>query len=85
MRKSTGFALLSIFLVAIFLRLLPLSRHLFWGADFGEYYFLTNDLVSSGNLTLPYFGWGFTYPYFPGMFILGGILGFTSASISVAT
>ncbi|TET89136.1 MAG: hypothetical protein E3J35_11370 [Methanomassiliicoccales archaeon] len=85
MRKSTGFALLSIFLIALFLRFLPLTRHLFWGADFGEYYFLTRDLVSNGHLALPYYGWGFTYPYFPGMFILGGILGSTSASISVST
>lgn len=84
MRKSTGFALLSIFLIAIFLRFLPLTRHLFWGADFGEYYYLTNDLIANGHLSLPYFGWGFTYPYFPGMFFLTGIVGFTSAPISLS-
>ncbi len=84
MRKSTGFALLSIFLIGFFLRLFPLYGHLYWGADFGEYFFLTKDLVENGSITLPYHGWGFTYPYFPGMIILNAILGFTDVSLPLA-
>ena len=80
MRKSTGFALLSIFLIGLFLRLLPLYGHLYWGADTGEYYFLTKDLVANGSIALPYDGWGFTYPYFPGMIFLNAAVGFTNLS-----
>lgn len=80
MRKSTGFALLSIFLIGLFLRLLPLYGHLYWGADTGEYYFLTKDLVANGSITLPYDGWGFTYPFFPGMIMLNAVIGFTNLS-----
>jgi len=84
MRKSTGFALLSIFLTGFFLRLFPLYGHLYWGADFGEYFFLTKDLVTNGSITLPYHGWGFTYPYFPGMIMLNAVLGFTDVSLPLA-
>jgi hypothetical protein len=80
MRKSTGFALLSIFFIGLFLRLLPLYGHLYWGADTGEYYFLTKDLIANGSITLPYEGWGFTYPYFPGMIFLNAAVGFTNVS-----
>lgn len=81
MRKSTGFALLSIFLTGLFLRLLPLFGSLYWGGDFGEYFYLTKDLVENGSITLPYHGWGFTYPYFPGMIILNGVVGFADVSL----
>ncbi|MFQ6061344.1 MAG: hypothetical protein ACE5KV_08675 [Thermoplasmata archaeon] len=81
MRKSTGFALLSIFLVAVLLRFLPLSRYLYWGADFGEYFFLTRELIVNGHISLTYRGWGFTYPYFPGIVFLNAILGLTGASL----
>ncbi len=80
MRKSTGCALLAIFFIGLFLRLLPLYGHLYWGADTGEYYFLTKDLVANGSITLPYEGWGFTYPYFPGMIFLNAAVGFTNLS-----
>jgi asparagine N-glycosylation enzyme membrane subunit Stt3 len=84
MRKSTGFALLSIFFVAVLLRFLPLTRYLYWGADFGEHFILTKDLIVNGHLVLPYLGWGFTYPYFPGMFAVSAVVGFTSASIAAS-
>ncbi|MCK4444073.1 MAG: hypothetical protein KAW09_05990, partial [Thermoplasmata archaeon] len=81
MRKSTGFALLGLFVMSLLLRILPLSGHLYWGADFGEYFFLTEDLLSNGSTTLPYYGWGFTYPYFPGLMILNGVIGLTDVSL----
>jgi hypothetical protein len=81
MRKSTGFALLSIFLAGLFLRLIPLYGNLYWGGDFGEYFFITKGLVENGSITLPYDGWGFTYPYFPGLFFLNGVVAFSDASL----
>jgi len=68
MRKSTAFALPAILLVAVFLRLSPLTRFLYWGADVGEYFAILRNLVDSGRVTLPYYGWGVAYPHFPGLF-----------------
>jgi hypothetical protein len=84
MRKSTGFALLSIFITGLVLRLLPLLGNLYWGGDFGEYLFLTRGLVENGSITSSYDGWGFTYPYFPGMVFLSAIVGMTSVSLPMA-
>lgn len=84
MRKSTGFALLSIFLVAVLIRFLPLTRYLYWGADFGEYFFLSQGLITNGWIALPYDGWGFSYPYFPGMIIVSAIPGIASTSLPVS-
>lgn len=70
MRKSTFSALISIFLVALFLRLWPVTRFLYWGADVGEYYGLSHYLLVHGRMPLDYWGWGFAYPDFPGMELL---------------
>ncbi|MEE9223964.1 MAG: glycosyltransferase family 39 protein [Thermoplasmata archaeon] len=84
MRKSTGFALLSIFITGLVLRLLPLLGNLYWGGDFGEYFFITRGLVENGSISLSYDGWGFTYPYFPGSIFLNGVVGFTIVSLPMA-
>ncbi len=85
MRKSTGFALLGMFLTSFFLRILPLSGHLYWGADFGEYFYLTKDLVTNGSISPEYLGWGLAYPYFPGLIILNGAVGLTGVSLPLVT
>ncbi|MFQ5909520.1 MAG: hypothetical protein ACE5IJ_02225 [Thermoplasmata archaeon] len=70
MKRSTTFALLAIFLFSMFLRLLPLTRYLFWGADIGEYYHISTQLTTDGSISETYGGWGFAYPFFPGMEIV---------------
>jgi len=71
-KRSTALALFAIFLLAVFLRVLPLLRHLYWGSDFGEYFRLTRGLVEQGVVPTTYDGWGITYPYFPGFFAFNG-------------
>ncbi len=62
-----------LFFLALFLGLEPLGFYPIWGSDTGEYYYLTNYLVEHGQFLLSgYPGKGFGYPFFPGMFILGG-------------
>src|SRR2546426_1438382 len=68
MRKSTTVALSSVALVSIAVRLSPLWSFLYWGSDTGEYFAILRALVRSGHLSTTYYGWGVTYPYFPGMF-----------------
>jgi hypothetical protein len=70
MRKSTASALLAIFIFAVFIRLLPLTRYLVWGADIGEYYYIGTQLAANGMIPGTYDGWGFAYPHFPGMEIV---------------
>jgi hypothetical protein len=72
MKKWVWFTLLAIVLFAVLLRVLPLAKFAIWGSDTGEYYFLTNALVEDGSIPEDYNGWGFGYPYFPGMFYLTG-------------
>ena len=73
MRRSTAAALLAILLLAVFMRLLPLLRFVYWGSDVGEYHRLAAQLVAGGHLGTDYNGWGSTYPYFPGFyFVVGG-------------
>jgi hypothetical protein len=73
MRRSTAAALVAILLVAVLTRLLPLTRFIYWGSDIGEYHSLTEQLVGTGHLGTEYYGWGATYPYFPGFyFVVGG-------------
>lgn len=69
MRKSTGFALAAVVLASIFLRLSPLLSFAFWGSDVGEYFTILRSLTLTGHLPTTYYGWGITYPYFPGMFM----------------
>jgi len=72
MRKSTAAALIAILIVAVLTRLLPLLRFTYWGSDVGEYHYLTTQLVDSGRVSTNYYGWGITYPYFPGMYFVTG-------------
>ncbi len=69
MRKSTGFALAAIVLASVYLRLSPLLSFAFWGSDVGEYFTILRTLNVAGHLPTTYYGWGITYPYFPGMFL----------------
>src|SRR5947208_10347739 len=68
MRKSTVVALAAVALVSIAVRLSPLWSFLYWGSDTGEYFSILRGLVRGGHVSTPYYGWGVTYPYFPGMF-----------------
>ena len=68
MRRSAASCLLAIVALAAVLRLSPLTRFLYFGSDFGEYFRISQGLVATGHIFLPYDGWGVTYPYFPGMF-----------------
>jgi len=68
MRKSTGVALAAVALVSIVVRLSPLWSFLYWGSDTGEYFSILRALVRGDHLSTTYYGWGVTYPYFPGMF-----------------
>src|SRR5439155_901126 len=68
MRKSTVVALAAVALVSIAVRLSPLWSFLYWGSDTGEYFSILRALVRGNHLSTTYYGWGVTYPYFPGMF-----------------
>ena len=68
MRKSTVVALAAVALVSIAVRLSPLWSFLYWGSDTGEYFSILRALVRGDHLSTTYYGWGVTYPYFPGMF-----------------
>jgi len=70
MRKSTASSLLAIVALALGLRLLPLTRFVYFGTDVGEYFRISRGLAATGHVSLSYAGWGVTYPYFPGMFFL---------------
>lgn len=78
MKKWTLFALISIFMLAVILRLFQLLNFSVWGSDTGEYYYLTERLADSGQVSFEYDGWGFGYPYFPAMFII--LSGFANIS-----
>jgi hypothetical protein len=80
MRKSTRVALGAILLMAVAIRLSPLWSFLYWGSDTGEYFAILRSLLSAGRVSTVYYGWGITYPFFPGAFFpqaalveLGGI------------
>jgi len=63
--------LFSIYFFTLFMKLEPLLFGSFWGSDYGEYYSLTSYLTTNHHLLLNnYLGWGFGYPYFPGMFAI---------------
>src|SRR5256712_8582951 len=68
MRNSTAVALAAVVLVSIAVRLSPLWSFLYWGSDTGEYFSILRALIRSDHLSTTYYGWGVTYPYFPGMF-----------------
>src|SRR3989442_567346 len=70
MRKSTALGLAAIGLGSIAVRLSPLWSFIYWGSDTGEYFTILRGLVRTGHVSTPYYGWGITYPYFPGMFFI---------------
>ena len=72
MKRWVWAALVAVMAAAIVMRFLPLGQFAVWGSDSGEYYYLTKRLVASSAISTDYGGWGFGYPYFPGMFILTG-------------
>ncbi|MFQ5837682.1 MAG: hypothetical protein ACE5HJ_02735 [Thermoplasmata archaeon] len=84
MKRSTSYALLSIFLLAVYLRLLPVTRYLFWGADFGEYFLITRLLSEGSPLPDPYLGWGVGYPEFSGMEVLVASTSWTGIPLEAA-
>ncbi len=81
MKRSTSYALLSVFLLASFLRLLPMTRFLYWGADFGEYFLIANLLGETAPLPDPYQGWGVGYLEFPGMEVLIAAVSWTGVNL----
>lgn len=72
MKRSGWFALISILSFSILIRTIPLYEYSLWGLDSGEYFYYTHNLVEDGSIHLSIDGWAKAYPYFPGMFILGG-------------
>lgn len=72
MKKWVQLALLAVFLVAAAIRIYPLFQYELWGSDTGEYYYITDQLVSDGYVSTDYEGWGFAYPNFPGMYYIAG-------------
>src|SRR3989449_10903603 len=72
MRKSTALGVTALVLSSIAVRLSPLWSFLYWGSDTGEYFALLRGFVQHGHVSTVYYGWGVTYPYFPGMFFAQG-------------
>src|SRR3989442_3484981 len=70
MRKSTALGLVAIGLGSIAVRLSRLWSFSDWASDTGEYFTILRGLVRTGHVSTPYYGWGITYPYFPGMFFV---------------
>src|SRR5437879_1118990 len=68
MRNSTAVAPAAVVLVSIAVRLSPLWSFLDWVSDTCEYCSILRARVRSDHLSTTYYGWGVTYPYFPGMF-----------------
>ncbi len=85
MRKSTAASLVAVLCLSLVLRLSPLARFTYFGSDVGEYFRITQGLVSTGHVSLAYAGWGVTYPYFPGMFfvVAGPVFGGLELSASL--
>jgi len=72
MRRWLWAGLAAVLVLAVVMRFLPLLGFAVWGSDSGEYYVLTDRLVGGSAIRTDYSGWGFGYPYFPGMFLLSG-------------
>lgn len=68
MRKPIAAALGAILLGAVAITLSPLWSFLYWGSDTGEYFAILRSLVRTGHVSTTYYGWGITYPFFPGAF-----------------
>ncbi len=76
MKRSHLFGLMSIALISFVVRSVPFFRYTFWGVDCGEYVYYTQQWVSTGQIYLSIDGWANAYPFFPGIFILGGSVNF---------
>jgi len=72
MRRSGWFALISIISFSVLISTIPLFEYTLWGMDCGEYIYYTHRWVDMGGAYLSIDGWGKAYPFFPGLFILGG-------------
>ncbi len=84
MRRSTGFALLALVFLSLYIRLIPVTQFLYWGGDFGEYFGLTRAVYEVQPLPNPYLGWGVTYPEFPGLFVLNAVVAWTGIPLEAA-
>ncbi|MFQ6012678.1 MAG: hypothetical protein ACE5LS_03425 [Thermoplasmata archaeon] len=84
MRRSTAFALLALVLLSVYIRLVPVTQYLYWGADFGEYFGLIRTVFETQPLPSPYLGWGVTYPEFPGMFVLTAAVAWAGVPLEAA-
>jgi 4-amino-4-deoxy-L-arabinose transferase-like glycosyltransferase len=87
MKKWVLISLAAVFFLAILMRLYPLTQFAIWGSDSGEYYSIIGQLTKDGYIKTDYNGWGFAYPYFPGMFHLSGsishLLGISNLSAMI--
>ena len=74
LRPETVFWLVGLACLLVFLALEPYLGYAVFGSDSGEYYRLTDLLVTTGSLPhgAAYAGWGSAYPDFPGIFLLAG-------------
>lgn len=66
--------LAAVLAAALLLRLAPLTAYPVWGSDTGEYAFITEHILRTGRPPADYAGWGFAYPFFPGMeYVAAGV------------
>ena len=74
LRPETLFWLVGLACLLVFLALEPYLGYAVFGSDTGEYYRLTDLLVTTGGLPhgAAYSGWGSAYPDFPGIYLLAG-------------
>ncbi|MBS3790308.1 MAG: hypothetical protein KGY66_05265 [Candidatus Thermoplasmatota archaeon] len=72
MKKSGWLALSGIISFSLLISTIPLYEFTLWGMDCGEYIYYTYKWVETGGAYLSIDGWANAYPFFPGMFILGG-------------
>lgn len=81
MKGSYRYALLTVIITSFVLRSIPFFRYVHWGIDYGEYVYYTGQWVSGGTMYLGIDGWAQAYPFFPGMFILGGSVHFSGVHL----
>lgn len=71
-RWSLGLAVIAV--IAIVIRSLPALMNQGWGSDFGIYYGIAEQVIASGDVFVPYDGWGASYNYFPVLYLIVGAL-----------
>lgn len=74
LRPETALFLGGVVLLLLFLAFEPFLSFAVFGSDTGEYYRLTEALLTTGTLPhgAAYAGWGSAYPDFPGIYLLAG-------------